>query len=209
MAILNDDVSNTHALSGNALNTDVQVIVLAAGMSTRFGGSKMQHRLGNGKTILATTIAQYQKVFANVSVVVPPNERLVNAVTELNAMPVVSHNARQGMSYSIISGINSVPNASAWLIALGDMPYVKSQTLRLLSEQFTPGSIVAPTMMLRQGNPVIFDQRFKKSLLALTGDVGAKNVLHDNSSSVINVMVNDSGVFYDIDRPENILNEPC
>lgn len=183
----------------------IAVIILAAGQSARFGAVKMTHVLDNGKTILNTCVEQYQKSFANVNVVIPNATKLHQGLTGLDVNIVVSNHTAQGMSQSLIAGVKSQPNADAWLIALGDMPYVQAETASSLAEKATTANIVVPVCGHRRGNPVIFGRDFYSQLMSLQGDVGASQLIKANSSLVLKVLVGDKGVLTDIDRPEDIL----
>ena len=183
----------------------IAVVILAAGRSTRFGSQKMIHCLFDGKTILQTSIDQYQKVFSNVTVVISNDSTLERSLKGSNVNIVVAKNADKGMSQSLIEGIQDQINADAWLIALGDMPYIKTDTLEKLISQSTKNNIVVPVCDGRRGNPVIFGCGFQSKILALEGDVGAKRVIDVNQSRALKVQVDDEGVFHDIDRTEDIL----
>jgi len=164
----------------------VAVIILAAGQSTRFGAAKM-------------------KSFTNVTVVVSKEDKLSRTLSGLGVSVVVSENSINGMSQSIIAGVQSQLNADAWLIALGDMPYVKSETVSMLAEQSTINNIVVPVCDRRHGNPVIFGRTFQSSLISLQGDIGAKQLIQDNSSLVVKVSIQDQGVLLDIDQPDDLI----
>ena len=184
---------------------DIAVIILAAGQSSRFGAEKIHYYLDTGKSILNTCIEQYQKSFTNISVVLSANDQAEKIITEQGVTVVVSEHSIKGMSQSIISGVQSQNDASAWLIALADMPYVKPETLSSLAIKATFNTIVVPVCGHRNGNPVIFGRDFYNQLISLKGDIGAKQVIKDNFSLVLKVPVDDHGVLLDIDRPEDIL----
>ena len=184
---------------------NIAVILLAAGLSTRFGEQKMSHRLGDGQTIFEASIKQYQKVFKNVTVVISSDSGLQKIATQLDINIVEVNDPTKGMSQSIIAGIQSQPDSSAWLIALGDMPYVKIETLIQLAEKATEINIAVPVYDSRRGNPAILGCGFKTGLLSLQGDVGAKELINRNELIVRKVHVDDMGVLHDIDRPEDIL----
>ena len=188
------------------MNADrISVVILAAGQSTRFGSQKMKHVLSNGKTILRSCVEQYKKVFSQVTVVIANDAQLNKKLTELGVDVVTVNQPELGMSYSLIAGIKSRSKAGPWLIALGDMPYVKTQTLSRLAVKATANNIVAPVCGDRCGNPVIWGESFRSQLLSLQGDVGAKQLIKMNVSDVLKVRVDDVGVLQDIDRPEDVL----
>lgn len=188
------------------MNTnEVAVIILAAGQSTRFGSPKMSHCLSNGMSVLANTVAQYKLVFTNISVVIPECRKLINEFENSDVQLVFNTQSDLGMSQSIIAGIRAQPNARAWLIALGDMPYIKVASLKECAHQASENTIVVPTYKRKTGHPVIFGSAFRdQGLLNLSGDVGAKSVIEKCIDSVSFAEVNDLGVLHDIDRPSDI-----
>ena len=183
----------------------IAVVILAAGRSTRFGSQKMTHRLADGKTILQTCIEQYQKVFSDVTVVISNDSTIERSIKDTNVNIVFAEHAHKGMSQSLIAGIQAQINADAWLIGLGDMPYVKTNTLEKFVSQSIKNNIIVPVCDGRRGNPVIFGCDFQAELLALEGDVGAKQIIELNQSRVLKVQVDDQGIFHDIDCTEDIL----
>jgi len=62
-----------------------------------------------------------------------------------------------------------------------------------------------PQYKQRSGNPVLFSSRFKRHLLSLNGDIGAKKIVLDNQMDVMGIETDDSGIFLDIDIPKDII----
>ena len=113
---------------------------------------------------------------------------------------------QQVMSASIIAGLKQVDKrARAVLIALGDQPFVDSQTINSLIEAFIANKrgIIIPVYQGRRGNPVIFAIRYKGELLNLKGDIGGREIVKLHPEDVLEVTVNCEGVLLDIDTAEN------
>jgi molybdenum cofactor cytidylyltransferase len=203
-------------------------VILAAGRGTRFGGDKLLARLPNGMTIIEQTAQRLSAaVDETVCVLRVDDVRLQQHLTTLGVRWTVAPAAEQGMSQSLQTGIAHFPQADAWLIGLGDMPYVTTATYRALCHRFRDlealaaddhhrlagdgeGWIVVPSVIQtatgrsQRGNPVLFSRHFSAELNQLTGDVGGKAVINGHPERVVMVAVGDASILQDIDRLEDI-----
>lgn len=109
-----------------------------------------------------------------------------------------------GLASSLVHGLHQSPaDCAGWVIALADMPYVQPASIAALVTALQDGADIAvPVCQGRRGNPVGFSRRYLPQLLALTGDRGARALL--NAYPVTEVPVNDTGIFQDIDLPEDL-----
>ncbi|MDH5738182.1 MAG: NTP transferase domain-containing protein, partial [Gammaproteobacteria bacterium] len=91
-------------------------------------------------------------------------------------------------------------------IFLGDMPYLQIETIQKLVDSchnnMAKEPIVVPVKSGRQGHPVIFHHHYFNEIEALEGDQGAKPVIDAHRQAVIEVSLDDEGIFMDIDRPQ-------
>ena len=111
----------------------------------------------------------------------------------------------QGMSTSIVAGLGLVDSqTSAVMLALGDQPLIDSQTIDWLIAGFRSHDrgIALPTYRGNRGHPVIFSMRYKESLLALKGDVGARQIIQENPGDILEVAVDCEGIQIDIDTAD-------
>ncbi len=185
---------------------DIECIILASGASHRFGSAKMLHRLNDGTTILAKTIGVYSQVFERVSVVVRDGDDPIIRLVEKEGASYINNVAfDQGLSKSVVAGVRASTPSRAWLIALGDMPYLSVSTLFSLVFMANKDSIVVPRTTKGIGNPVIFGADYREELLRLSGDVGAKRLLSRYANRLFFHDCDDVGVHHDIDRPSDIL----
>lgn len=187
-------------------------------MSRRFGAPKLLHKMQDGSPMLLQTVGKYCEVFGKVHIVVREDDRIIqNAVTDYSTnvltgsqwqseieLVTTSHNSN-GISQSIVAGINTSRTARAWLIALGDMPYVMSNTIRALAMALDYDNIVVPSYRGQIGNPVGFGKSFINKLLALQGDSGGKSIIKRAHSQRVILDTADEGVLLDIDRSTDIL----
>ncbi|MFC5459756.1 nucleotidyltransferase family protein [Massilia niabensis] len=188
-------------------------ILLAAGRGRRFdpqgARNKLLQPLANGDPVVVASARHLLAVLPQVIAVVPPADGgVADALRALGCEVTVCDAADSGMAASLVHAVRhslhwSPNGADAWLVALGDMPYVEPGTMRALLEALAGGAgIAAPVMEGRRGNPVAFGLVHLPALLALQGDAGARGLL--KSSHVTEVEVTDPGIFRDIDTPADL-----
>ncbi|MDO9190622.1 MAG: NTP transferase domain-containing protein, partial [Sulfurimicrobium sp.] len=64
--------------------------------------------------------------------------------------------------------------------------------------------LAAPFFQGQRGHPVGFDGRFRKDLLALKGDEGARQLLREHQIDLGMIECTDAGVIRDIDQPGDL-----
>lgn len=134
-------------------------------------------------------------------------EEIAKVVAPKPVKLVVNPDYKQGMSTSIIAGLNAVNNqAKAFMIALGDEPLIDSLTVNRLIETFChhDRGIVIPTYRGRRGHPVIFSRKYRRKLLALKGDIGGRKVISNHPGDVLEVAISCRGIYLDIDTADDL-----
>lgn len=184
-------------------------ILMAAGRGRRFDPrgrrNKLLQSLPDGDLVVLASARKLLAAFARVIAVVPPEDGGVGAqLAALGCELTVCPDADSGMAASLTHALrHSLPQAQAWLVALGDMPYVAPATLAALRDALAAGAgIAAPVMDGRRGNPVGFGRLHLDALLALEGEQGARRLLQ--TCPVTEVPVLDAGIFLDIDTPADL-----
>ena len=130
---------------------------------------------------------------------------LMQVLQTLGREIVVNENAEQGMGTSIAAGVAATSAASGWLIALGDMPSIRVETMVAVVDALHSGArIVVPTMAAKRGHPVGFSARYFARLQSLTGDIGAREIIMADVNCVEEISVEDAGIFADIDTPADL-----
>lgn len=162
------------------------VIVLAAGLSTRFRASgrdmdKLDAPLG------AMRVRDH--VVASVQA-----SGLPWHVVDLEQ---TAHLAKSGMGWSIACGVAATPDAAGWLILPSDLPLIKSKTLQDVALALEQNQVVVPVYLGQAGHPVGFSRDCREALLSLQGDQGARSVVRAHQS--LRLMVNDAGCVLDVD----------
>ncbi|WP_295762362.1 nucleotidyltransferase family protein [Undibacterium sp.] len=189
-------------------------ILLAAGSGRRFDASgqsnKLMQALPSGMTVAARSASHLLAVLPlSVAVVAGHTPALATQLAELGCDICVCSPASavslQGMSHSLQCGLMHAPvDCAGWIIALADMPYVKTETIAALVCAMQNGAgIAVPVHQGRRGNPVGFAKAYLPQLLALRGDQGARSLL--KIYPVTEVEVDDAGIFQDIDLPQDLI----
>ena len=113
-------------------------------------------------------------------------------------------NFAEGMAASIRVGVEAAVGEQGYLFALGDMPQITGKTMLKVAETLKSSEAIAvPVRNGRRGHPVAIGSAYRDALLALTGDRGARPVLARNAANVVEVPVEDEGIFVDVDTPES------
>jgi molybdenum cofactor cytidylyltransferase len=122
-----------------------------------------------------------------------------------DAKVVVNASYREGMASSLQAGLAHVTCAAA-LIILADQPFVKSQTIDLLIDEYRRNSpkIIVPTYNRFRGNPVLLDRSVFDELSQLTGDIGCRAIFGHHTDGILKVAVQDAGVLIDLDRATDV-----
>lgn len=188
----------------------ISAIILAAGKSERMGKIK-QLMILHGRSILERTITNYLGSGAVSEVIVVLGykaDEILKNISYQAIRVVINPDYEYGMSTSIIAGVKRVSDtAEAVMIAMGDQPLITGPTIKKLAEEFQKcdKGIVAPVYHSKRGQPVIFSKKYIDELLSLTGDTGAREVVKQHSSDVLEVPVETGTVLFDIDTDESYL----
>jgi molybdenum cofactor cytidylyltransferase len=181
-------------------------LLLAAGSATRFGSDKLQHALPHGVAIAVQAARHLRAESARVIAVVRPGaDATARALTAEGCEVVVCEKAAEGMGASLACAARAAGAADGYLVALGDMPFVRPSTIAAVREALAAGALLAaPYWRARRGHPVGFAGSLRAELEALAGDEGAKRVLAAHEARLVKVPVGDPGAIRDIDRPSDL-----
>jgi molybdenum cofactor cytidylyltransferase len=191
----------------NSCTAMISAILLAAGESNRMGQPKQLMPFDQSTIVERTIDNLLNSAVSETIVVLGYREQDVRkTIADQPVKIAINPDYQQGMSASIIAGLKQVDKrAQAVLIALGDQPFVDSQTINTLVEAFIANNrgIIIPVYQGRRGNPVIFAIKYKDELWNLKGDIGGREIINHHPDDVLEVAVNCEGVLLDIDTAEN------
>src|SRR6185436_9507867 len=117
-----------------------------------------------------------------------------------NCRVVVCQDAAEGMGASLACATRAAADADAFVVALADMPFIRSSTIAAVRDALAGGApLAAPYFRARRGHPVGISAKFRSELEALRGDEGAKKIIAANEAGLVKIPVGDPGVLRDID----------
>ena len=181
----------------------ISAILLAAGQSKRMGQLKQLMPFGQSTIVEQAVDNLVGSAVDEVIVVVGYKaEDVIKAIAAKPIKLVINPDYEQGMSTSIIAGLNVVHSGvQGVMLALGDQPLVDSQTINRLIDEFRDRDkgIAIPTYQGRRGHPIIFAIKYKEKLLELKGDVGGRQIIKDHPNDVLEVVVNSESIIADFD----------
>ncbi len=185
-------------------------IILAAGRSERFGAqNKMLHEI-DGVSIIRRTVSAVVDALLGDAVVVSgeDDDAILKACQGLDVRHAKNPTSWAGMGTSLATGAHAIrDDIDAVFIVLGDMPFLKTDTLTKMLTAFDPQSgrdIAVPVHNGRRGHPVLFGNEYLAQLRALNGDQGARRLLSDYPERVQAINVDDPGTLIDIDSPDDL-----
>lgn len=196
-----------------AVRVPIAGIVLAAGLSQRFGKPKQLLDWRGEPFVRAVAKTALEAGLSPVTVVTGARaEQVSAAVNDLSVQIVHNSEWQSGQASSIraplvhlsLSGRGARgegPGAAIFLLA--DQPQVTPTILHALMEEHasTLAPIIAPIVLGQRGNPVLFDRVTFPDLMKLEGDVGGRGIF--SKYKVRYIPWHDDTLLLDVDTPEH------
>ena len=112
----------------------------------------------------------------------------------------------RGMGSSLAAGVEASARAAGWIVALGDMPVIRAETIAAVKRALEGGARIAAPFDAggRRGHPVGFSSALLGDLVALDGDEGARAILQRHAEAIVRIETQDAGIFIDIDTPQDL-----
>jgi len=182
-------------------------IILAAGMSRRFGKLKQLLEIGDS-TILSMVIDAVMKSDLEKVLLVLGHQAdavrasLVDKLLNSRIITVLNPHYEEGMSTSLKCGLMEIEaEFPSIMVLMGDQPLLGHEVINLVLRSFRASDkdICVPVYKGKRGLPVCFTRRFYNNILGITGDMGAREIIGKNPEDVQTVELEDPTAFMDID----------
>lgn len=183
----------------------VTVIVLAAGLSSRMGGTNKLLAMLDGTLLVrrSTDRALASKAARTIVVTGHMAEEVEAALAGSRAECVFNPDYRSGLASSLKAGLAAAGDADAIMVLLADMPGVETAHLDALLAAFSarPDAIIRAASGGRGGNPVILPRVLFSEIARLEGDMGARALVEASGLEIRDVEIGE-GAHFDIDTRE-------
>ena len=179
-------------------------IILASGFSERMARDKLLLEVG-GLPVIERILRAAKSSLLDDVILVYQNARVRSLGEKYQVRTVYNDSAHEGQSAAVKLGVReSRPDTDAFMFLVGDQPFLDSDTINTLIDQFekNPQQIIVPVYNGKRGNPVIFPVLFRDDLLALEGDRGGRVLIEKMGDRVKLVAIEDGNAGIDFDTEE-------
>lgn len=184
------------------------IIILAAGNSSRLGRPKQLLEYKES-TLLKNTISEALKIKnALILVVTGANHDTIQKEFNFPEIKIcLNADWQNGMSSSIVKGLSDLlninPDCEQCIFAVCDQPFVTNLIFEnlIIEQDKTKKGIIASAYSETLGTPVLFDKKYFKELLNLTGQEGAKKLIKKHSEYTASISFEKGNV--DIDTEDD------
>lgn len=186
------------------MSPDIRGVLLCGGRASRFGADKL---LAGSPPIVVRAARRLVEATGSALAVIPLGRETLRATLEpLGCEVLETDRTALGMAGSLVAAIEATHRADGWIVALGDMPALRVATIRAVRDALLAGAAIALPCDARgrRGHPVGFASSLRGELLALQGDVGAREVLARHHDAIRAIATDDAGIFVDIDTPQDL-----
>ena len=185
--------------------THVCGIILAAGLSRRFGSDKLLHLL-SGKPVFSWVLQSACESSLDGVVIVGRPELLARVPPTPNVRTVVNPAPEIGQSTSIRIGLSALLDQSTHvLILLADQPLITPSLIDEYVNLANHGSMLACLGSDDYfGPPALFGKKWFEHLKDIQGDTGARRILLNERKELQIVKAQFRGQEKDIDLKENL-----
>jgi molybdenum cofactor cytidylyltransferase len=191
----------------NALDPrKLQIVVLAAGFSSRFGRPKPLARVRGVSLLRRTLCVALSLKAARIIVVVPRNAARYRVEARgIKVRWAVNSRRAQGLSSSVRRGIAAAHNAPAVLLMPMDLIHLKKRDLFKLVQrwQSAPRRLIARRIDLSGAAPVILPRWLYSRASSLAGDVGLRELIRQLPADS-RILVEMPSAAWDVDTPQDL-----
>lgn len=176
-------------------------VVMASGLSERYGKDKLLEKLGDREIILHAAGCLIE---AGLAPLVVTRSTAVRALLDGAGIRCALHDGERKSDTMHVGILNLEPDVEGYLFMPGDQPLTRPASIRKLLERFgsSPSRAVRLSFGDTAGSPVLFPSSFRGDLLAYSGERGGVEVLRAKDAPCDVVQAAYDWELWDVDTPE-------
>jgi molybdenum cofactor cytidylyltransferase len=202
-------------------NENLNIILLAAGLSRRMGEANKMLLPCGGSTILETTLQNLLAAdIGNITVVVGYEADRIKKILENNPLfafgrnpldSIVENKAyEKGMTSSIQTALSALDD-KPFMVCLADMPTILPEEYRLIAHTFFEKLIASPHLILKplfknqMGNPTVFASVYRVEMLRLPfSESPNRAIIQKHKQHLQTLEMETPHILQDIDAPADL-----
>ena len=190
------------------INNKIIKVVLAAGLSKRYGLKNKILQKINGKTVIETILDRLIQIDSNKNniVVIGGNNynSLKKALNKYDIKVLYNKNYKNGLGSSVSFILKKKLNENGIMFIPGDMPLISIKDFKKLINTFVQkkNKIISPCYKMKIGNPLIIPKIYFNLLKNLKKDEGARKFLPSKDFIYVPCSY---GTIFDIDTKYELL----
>ena len=190
------------------LNPRISMIVLAAGLSSRFGRNKMLEPVEKTPLLVHVVSTALRSRVSEVLVVSGHEDDKVRSLLQGYGCRIVfNEEYAKGQSFSVRKGLSAAsPDADAIMIQPGDMALTSEKIVNGVIDRYeqTRAPIVTASHQGRSGHPILFDKSLFLEIMEIDESTrGLKKVVSNHLSQAVIVEAG-SGALFDLDTQDDL-----
>lgn len=178
------------------------LVILAAGNSTRFKTNKLLHFIHN-KTIIEYVFDACSHTSFDQIIVVTQYDNIKKLALQYGYKVVINNDTKLGLSHSIKLGTKVSEHCDQIMFLVADQPYIQSQTIQKIVQKGDGRHIICASVNGVIKNPMLFPKAYFFDLCNLKNDDGGKKVARKWMKEVIKIEV-DTHELKDIDTRQDL-----
>ena len=189
-------------------NCRISMIVLAAGLSSRFGRNKMLEPVEKTPLLVHVVSTALRSRVSEIVVVTGHDDDKVRPLLQgYECRIVFNEDYVKGQSFSVRKGLAEVnPSAAAVMIQPGDMALTSEKIVNSVIDRYeqTHAPIVTASHQGRSGHPILFDKSLFEEIMGIDENTrGLKKVVSNHLAHAVTVEAG-AGALFDLDTQDDL-----
>lgn len=187
-------------------------ILLAAGLSKRFGSNKLLFNIQNQPLVRRTAQRLLEAGLEDVLVIVGHQADQVTAVLEdLPVRCIFNQQYQQGRMHSVHVGWEHIPHdAEGVLICPADLPHLEVIDIQQVISEFQrlKNALIIPHFNHQRGHPIAIPAHYRQQILDYLPRGGCRAFIADHPQLIHVLQTNSSNIINDLDfEPEHVSSQ--